>query len=106
MNKPTVLIAHPYVHPAGGGNSVAAWALEALRDEFAVTLATLGPVDWEALNRNFGTSLRPSDFAIRIAPPSLRALLRCFPTAGALLEQCCTMRWAKTVDERSTLTLC
>ncbi len=98
VNKPTVLIAHPYVRPAGGGNSVAAWALEALRDEFEVTLATLGPVDCEALNRNFGTSLRAKDCTLRIAAPSLRTLLRGFPTPGALLEQCCTMRWAQTLD--------
>jgi hypothetical protein len=98
VSKATVLVAHPYLHPAGGGNSVAAWALEALRDEFDVTLATLGPVNCEALNRNFGTALGPRDFTIRIAPASLRALLRCFPMPGALLQQCCTMRWAQTLD--------
>jgi len=100
LSKPTVLIAHPYVLPSGGGNSVAAWAVEALRDEFEVTLAVLGPVDCEALNRSFGTSLRPSDFTVRIPPPSLRGLLRCFPTPGALLEQCVIMRWAQTLDRK------
>jgi len=100
VSKPTVLIAHPYVYPSGGGNSVAAWALEALRDEFAVTVATLGPVDCEALNRNFGTSLCSRDFTVRIAAPSLRALLRFFPTPGALLQQCVTMRWAQTLDRK------
>ena len=98
MTRPTVLIAHPLLHPAGGGNSVAAWAIEALRDEFAVTLATLSPVDCDALNRSFGTSLRPRDFTLRIASPPLLALLRCFPTRGGLLQQCVTMRWAQTLD--------
>jgi glycosyltransferase involved in cell wall biosynthesis len=74
--------------------------VEALRDEFEVTLAVLGPVDCEALNRSFGTSLRPSDFTVRIPPPSLRALLRCLPTPGALLEQCVIMRWAQTLDRK------
>lgn len=74
--------------------------MEALRDEFEVTLAVLGPVDCEALNRSFGTSLRPSDFTVRIPPPSLRALLRCLPTPGALLEQCVIMRWAQTLDRK------
>src|SRR5580658_4153908 len=100
LSRPTVLIAHPYLYPSGGGNSVAAWAVEALRDEFDVTLAVLGPVDCEAVNRSFGTSLRPEDFALRVAPPSLRALLRCFPTPGALLQQCVTMRWAQTLDRK------
>ena len=67
MKKRRVLVAHPYLHASGGGNVVAAWALQALRDEFEVTLATLGPVDCAALNRNFGTSLADRDFAIRIA---------------------------------------
>jgi hypothetical protein len=101
VNRPRVLIAHPYLHPSGGGNSVAAWAVEALRDEFEVTLALLGPVDCEAVNRNFGTSLLPQDFTLRIAPPSLRTLLRCFPTPGALLQQCVTMRWAQTLDRKN-----
>ena len=77
---------------------MAAWAVEALRYDYEVTLALLGPVDCEAVNRSFGTSLRPRDFTLRIAPPSLRALLRCFPTPGALLQQCVTMRWAQTLD--------
>jgi len=100
MKRPSVLIAHPYLHPSGGGNSVAAWAVEALRDEYDVTLALLGPLDCEAVNRSFGTSLRPKDFTLRIAPPVLRALLRCFPTPGALLQQCVTMRWAQTLDRK------
>jgi len=101
MSRPRVLIAHPYLHPSGGGNSVAAWALQALREEFAVTLGTLGPVDCEAVNRSFGTSLRPEDFAVRIVPPAWRGLLRCVPTSGALLEQCLTMRWAQDLDREN-----
>ena len=32
MNKPRVLIVHPRARPSGGGNLVAAWTLEALRE--------------------------------------------------------------------------
>jgi hypothetical protein len=98
--RPRVLVVHPYIVGAGGGNIVAAWALQALREEFQVTLATLGPVDHEALNRNFGTSLRESDFATRIAPRGYRALLRLVPTQGALMEACITTRWARQLDAR------
>jgi glycosyltransferase involved in cell wall biosynthesis len=96
--RPTVLIAHPHVYPSGGGNSVAAWALQALRDEYDVTLATLGPVDHKALNRSFGTSLREEDFKIRLAPASWLGVMRSMPTPGALLDQCVTMRWAQDLD--------
>jgi glycosyltransferase involved in cell wall biosynthesis len=100
MQRKSVLIAHPYFHASGGGNLVAAWAVEALRDEFDVTLATLGTVDCSALNRSFGTSLRAGDFAVRIAPLPYQAVLRCLPTPGALCELCLTMRWAQDLDRR------
>jgi glycosyltransferase involved in cell wall biosynthesis len=100
MARKRVLVVHPYVTGSGGGNVVAAWALEALRDEFAVTLATLGPVDCAAVNRNFGTSLKDGDFAVRIAPGSYKALERSIPTRGALLEIAMVMRWARALDRR------
>jgi glycosyltransferase involved in cell wall biosynthesis len=100
MQRKRVLVAHPYLHSSGGGNLVAAWALEALRDEFDVTLATLGGVDCAALNRNFATSLRLDDFAVRVAPLPYQTALRCLPTAGALWQICLTMRWAQDLDRR------
>lgn len=98
MTRPRVLIAHPYVYPSGGGNSVAAWTLQALREEFDLTLGTLGPVDYDAVNRSFGTSLRPDDFRIRLAPAGWRFIVRHTPTPGALLEQSATVRWAQNLD--------
>jgi len=93
-----VLVAYPYLSCVGGGNVVAAWALQALREEFEVTLATLRPVDYEPLNRNFGTSLREGDFATRIAPRSYLDALRLMPTPGALMESSVTARWARRLD--------
>src|SRR5580704_8592297 len=98
MAKKRVLVAHPRVSAAGGGNAVAAWTLQALRDDFDVTLATLRPVECDALNRSWGTTLRPSDFRLIVAPPSYQRLLRCLPTRGALLEICVTMRLARDLD--------
>lgn len=97
MTRRRVLVAHPYIGIVGGGNVVAAWALQALREEFEVILATLGPVDCPALNRNFGTSLRESDFDLRIAPGRYRTLLRVVPTQGALMEIAVTARWARAL---------
>jgi len=90
-----VMVAQPYLGASGGCNVVAAWALQALRQDFQVTLATLGPVDHEAVNRSFGTTLRQGDFAIRIAPRGYLALSRTVPTQGALMEICVTARWAR-----------
>lgn len=98
--KPRLLMAHPHVHPSGGGNAVAAWALEALRHDYDVTLAALSPVDCAAVNRSFGTTLKPGDFRLALAPPGYRALLRGMPTQGALLQCCVMMRWAAALARR------
>src|SRR5579871_244288 len=100
MAKKRVLIAHPKVTAAGGGNAVAAWTLQALRDDFEVALATLQPIDCQALNRSWGTSLRPGDIDVRVAPPHYQTLLGNFPTAGALLSTSLTMRLARNIDAR------
>jgi glycosyltransferase involved in cell wall biosynthesis len=100
MTRPRVLVAHPILGISGGGNVVAAWALQALREEFQVTLGTLRGVDWQGLNRNFGTSLREGDCAVRIAPPAYQALWRSIPTKGALMEAAVTTRWARDLDAR------
>lgn len=98
MKRPSLLISHPFLTASGGGNAVAAWTLEALREDFDLTLATLGPVDLDALNRSFGTSLRASDFAIRLAPAAWRFAVRYSPTRGALFQACVMMRWAQDLD--------
>jgi glycosyltransferase involved in cell wall biosynthesis len=95
--KKRVLISHPNVGPRGGSNAVAAWTLQALREEFDVTLATSRPIDFESVNQSFGTSLRDGDFAVRKAPRYYRIALRCLPVQGALMEACMLMRWAQTV---------
>jgi len=98
--KKRLLIAHPNLSAPGGGNAVAAWALQALRDEYAVTLATLEPVDLEKTNRWFGTALRDGDFEVAVAKAAYRKLANCLPTRGALLQCGVLMRWVRALDRR------
>ena len=58
----TALVVQLSLQPPGGGNGVCAWVLQALRDDYAVTLLTWQPVDLPKINDYFATSLRPSDF--------------------------------------------
>jgi glycosyltransferase involved in cell wall biosynthesis len=95
-----VLVVHPRLSHVGGSNLVAAWALEALRESCVVTLATLRPVDLDAVNSSFGTSLRSSDFTLALAPVHIRGLLRAVRTEGALLDCRLTGRWAQDLDRR------
>lgn len=100
MARKRVLLVHPRVTDVGGGNGVAAWTLQALRDDYDLSLATLQPVDCDALNRSWGTSLRAGDFRVHRAPESYLRLLRLLPTPGALLETCLTMRLAQDLDRQ------
>ena len=84
---------------------MAAWALEALRDTCELSLATLEPVDLAAVNRTFGTSLRPGDFKVFLPPAFYGLLLRAMPTQGALLETSLAMRHARDVDRKGRFDL-
>jgi hypothetical protein len=56
--KKRVLLVHPYLLPTGGGYALAAWALQGLREECELSLLTIRAVEYEVVNRYFGTSLR------------------------------------------------
>jgi glycosyltransferase involved in cell wall biosynthesis len=99
--KKRVLIVHREVLVRGGAIAVCAWAIEALRDDYEVSLATLEGVDCAALNRHYGTSLREDDFHLLVAPPRYQRLRRWMPTKGALLDVYLIMRWAQTLDRRN-----
>ena len=87
-----VLLVQPSLDPPGGGNLVAAWMLEALRGEHALSLLTWQPPDVAACNRHYGTSLRGGDFAIYSVPALARRLGRLSPTPLALLKDAYLMR--------------
>jgi len=102
MPKTRVLVAHPRVRSTGGGNLLAAWTLQALCSDFDVSLGTLEPLDYSALNLSFGTNLREGDFQVHVAPPGYQRILRNMPTPGALLEICLSMRWAQDLDRQGS----
>jgi glycosyltransferase involved in cell wall biosynthesis len=105
MPKQRILVVHPRIMSTGGGNLLAAWTLQALRSDFDVSLATLEPVDYAAVNVSFGTNLRESDFEVHLAPPGYQRIRRNMPTPGALLEICLTMRWGQDVDRQGSYDL-
>jgi len=85
----------------GGGNAVAAWAIQALRHDYDVSVATLGPINAGAVDRSFGTSLAARDFELLVAPSRYQRILRAkdaLRTPGALLEASLTARWTRRVD--------
>src|SRR5271168_4367124 len=69
-----VLLVQPSLQPPGGGNAVAAWILEALKDRHEMSVMTLKPVDVVAINRFYGTMLREAEFTAYCVPSFLQSL--------------------------------
>jgi len=78
--RPRILVCYCRLIPHGGAPGVAAWILEALRQDYAVTLLTSEPVDVSLLDRCFGTSLTGSDLQVRTMSPVVREFLGLDPS--------------------------
>jgi glycosyltransferase involved in cell wall biosynthesis len=67
MARTKIAIVHPRLG-FGGSESVALWAVEALKDRAEVSLITGGKVDLARLNEYYGTDIRPDEISILRAP--------------------------------------
>lgn len=90
-------MVQPSLHPPGGGNGVAAWMLQALRDDSHLSLLTWEPVDLARVNAYFGTSLSANDFAVELPPAPLRATVDCLPLPLSSLKIAVLRRRAKQI---------
>lgn len=93
-----VLLVQPSMQPPGGGNGVAAWVLQALVAEHRVTVLSWHPVEIAAINRFFGTDLRPGDFDTIEVPRSWRTIADRLPTPSTLLKLSLLMRYTRRVS--------
>ncbi len=73
---PRILVVHPHLRVHGGGEGVCAWVVQALCADHRVTLFTWEPVDWDAVNAFYGTSIAAGDVEVRLAWPSLPGAMR------------------------------
>ena len=94
-----VLLVQLSLQPPGGGNGVAAWALQALVPEHHVTVLSWQPVEIEPINRFFGTTLRRSDFDTIDVPRTWHALADHLPVPAALLKMSLLMRRTRQVSD-------
>jgi glycosyltransferase involved in cell wall biosynthesis len=67
------------LNPPGGGQCVGAWALQALRQDWDITILCAERPDCDALNRHFGTRLQAGDFRYVQLPWLLRNVHRVDP---------------------------
>ncbi len=84
--KKRILIVVSRLEPPGGGEGVLAWIIEALKNDYRLTVLTWTPPDLEGLNRFFGTDLCASDAGFLVMNPLIRAVARNLPTRMARLK--------------------
>ena len=94
-----ILLVQPSMQPPGGGNGVAAWIIEALKRDHAVSLLTWKPIDLGSIDRYYGTSLGAADFRAYGVPPALRRLLALVPTPAGLLKTHLLLRLCKKMKD-------
>jgi glycosyltransferase involved in cell wall biosynthesis len=93
--RPRILVCYCRLIPRGGAEGVAAWILEALRQDYALTLLTSEPVDVSLLDRCYGTSLSGSDLQVRTMARVVRGFLGLDPDPGSIQKHAYLMRLCK-----------
>lgn len=104
--KKRVLVVDPYIAPPWGGEGLAACVLDALQDIYDVSIACRQPPAYEALNRFFGTRLKPTNFTHYPLPEKLTRVLHRLPTPSGLLWMSVLERWAQQVARRESFDVC
>ena len=57
MKRARIAVVHPWLVEGGGSETVALWTAQALKDDYDVTLITMGEAELSDLDRTYGTSL-------------------------------------------------
>jgi glycosyltransferase involved in cell wall biosynthesis len=91
------LLVHHTVHSPGGASCVAAWALQALVADHAVTLLSWEPPELDAADRLFGTSLSQAAIAFESPPAWQRRAAAAVPVPLALLTTQLLLRRARAL---------
>lgn len=92
------LVLHPSLQSPGGSTCLTAWALQALRDDFEVTLLSWSDACIEELNAAYGTQLRIGDFTVALPSRGQRAAFAALPLRLGLLRSGLLQREARKLD--------
>lgn len=105
MRRKRILLIQPSLQPPGGGNGVCSWMLQALRDDYLLAVLSWRPVDLDAINEHFGTSLRPTDLHCFVYPPLLRRFLDGVPGTWTLLKTFLLLKRSRSIQPGFDLVL-
>jgi glycosyltransferase involved in cell wall biosynthesis len=90
--RPKVIIGHPRM-ARGGSEARVMWLIEALKQDYEVTVVTTGGWDLAALNGYYGTRVGEDEVKVRIAP--VPWLVRSL--SAAALRGACFQRFARQI---------
>ena len=90
----------------GGATAVAARMLEALKDDYEITLLSATPVDFKLVNRLFGTSIEENEVAVKTTLAPLRYIFRLDPDPGSIQPVAYLMRVCRRIRHRFDLVIC
>lgn len=103
--KNTVLMLQNNMNPPGGRNTVSLWMLEAIKNEYDVTVLTWDPVDFALINDFYGTDFKTTDFKVIVISGWTRALMRWVPDPWEWQRFCILMRRCKKIQRDYDLLL-
>ncbi len=103
--KPRLLIVQPNLQPPGGGQAVAAWAVDALQHDYQLDLFTWIPFDAAPVNRFYGTAIQPTKLRTKTVPAWLRRLIALDPDSYSFLRVALMMRQLKRKTHQYDLIL-
>jgi glycosyltransferase involved in cell wall biosynthesis len=103
VGRRRVLIVKPSLLPPGGGETVAAWMIEALKDAYDVALVSWTRPDFKRVNEAYATSIRDEDVDMYTVARPIRLAIDCVPTRAALLKGSVLVRLARRVSRPSDL---
>ncbi len=99
IRRQKVVIGHPRMG-RGGSEARVMWLIEALKNDYDVTVITTGGWDLAELNSFYGTQVREDEVVVRIAPvPWLLRNLNVAALRGACYQRC-ARQIAKEYDLR------
>lgn len=106
MPRLRVLLVQPSLQPPGGGNAVAAWMLQAMAGVHDVTVYSWRPVELDAVNAYYGTSIREEHATWISVSPSARVPLESLPIPVVLLKASILFRKAKRLVDDFDVVVC
>ncbi|TFH00124.1 MAG: hypothetical protein E4H13_08245, partial [Calditrichales bacterium] len=103
MKKKNILMVQDDFMPPGGVNSVALWFIEALKQEYHLSVLTWDDVEFESINSFYGTSLKATDIEVHRIPRWLRRLIALDPNPETIKKICVLMRYARRLKSEHDL---